>query len=146
MKGKWTWFSGALLSAVIVFGMVAPGLRAWPSPAAGEFKLPFNAKWGIAALQIGDYTYSVDTFSSQGVVSVYRGTTFVGNMPVEFYDDHVKGNNVELLCIRHDGKVTVRALRTSLGTLYFSLPKELKVLLAQQPQLIQTVSVEVKGE
>jgi hypothetical protein len=147
MKGKWTWFSGALLSAVIVFGMVTPGLRAWPSPAAGEFKLPFNAKWGRVALQMGDYTYSVDSFSSQGIVSVYRGTEFVGTMPVEFFDENVsvKGNRFELLCIRHDGKVTVRALRTNVGTLYFSLPKELKMLLAQQPQLIQTVSVEAKG-
>lgn len=148
MKGKWTWFSGALLSAVIVFAMIAPSLRAWPGPAAGEFKLPFNAKWGMVALQTGDYTYSVDSFSSQGIVSVYRGTEFVGTMPVEFFDDNVnvKGSKFELLCIRHDGKVTVRALRTNVGTLYFSLPRELKVLLAQQPQLIEPVSVEVKGE
>lgn len=146
MKSKWTWFSGALLTAVIVVGMMASGLRAWPTPAAGEFQLPFNAKWGVVALSTGDYTYSVSSLSSQGIVSVYRGTQFVGNMPAEFFDERVKGNNFELLCIRHDGKVTVRALRTNVGTMYFSLPKELKVLVAQQPQLIQAVSVEVRGE
>ncbi|MGA9630369.1 MAG: hypothetical protein WA369_09770 [Candidatus Acidiferrales bacterium] len=53
----------------------------------------------------------------------------------------------ELVCIRHDGKVSVRALKLPrVGTFYFALPKDLKALVAQQPQLIETVQVEARGE
>jgi hypothetical protein len=41
----------------------------------------------------------------------------------------------------------VRALRLPhVGTFYFPLAKDLSVLAAQQPQLIETVSVEVSGD
>jgi hypothetical protein len=42
--------------------------------------------------------------------------------------------------------VGVRALRTNHGTFYFALPKDLQVLMTQQPQLIETVPVQVSGE
>jgi len=52
-----------------------------------------------------------------------------------------------LVCIRQHGNVTVRALRLPhVGTFYFSLPKQLTVLVAQQPELIETVSVEVSAD
>jgi hypothetical protein len=34
----------------------------------------------------------------------------------------------------------------SIGTYYFEMPKSLKTLVAQQPQLIETVQVQVSGE
>jgi hypothetical protein len=52
-----------------------------------------------------------------------------------------------LICIRHDGNVSVRALRLpNVGTFYFSLPKDLQTLIARQPELIETVSLEVSGD
>jgi hypothetical protein len=32
------------------------------------------------------------------------------------------------------------------GTFYFSLPKDLRTLIARQPELIETVSVDVSGD
>lgn len=145
MKGNWKWVSGALLTAIIVVGMIAPRIRAGSTAVVGAFKLPFNAKWGQAALPTGDYTFEINNFSSQGLIAVYQGTRSVAVMFPESFDEYRvnKGKDFELLCIRHDGKVAVRALQTDLGTFYFPLPKELKLLLAQQPQLIETVPVQV---
>lgn len=133
------------LSAVIAIGAIVPGLKAGPS-AEGRFKLPFDAEAGKMTLATGNYAFSVDrSAGSYGLVRVYRGTESVGIMvPQELDSFHGQSQNAALLCIRHDGKVTVRALRLpNIGTYYFQMPKNLKTLVAQQPQLIETVPVQV---
>jgi len=146
MKGSWKWLSAIVLSAVVAFGLIASGLQAAPA-AGGRFKLPFAAQWGEAALSTGDYTFLVDHFSSNGMIFVYRGKQAVGILhPQIFESNESHSEKSELVCIRHDGKVAIRALRLpQVGTFYFSLPKDLKVLVAGQPELIETVSVEVSG-
>jgi hypothetical protein len=145
MRASWMRVSGLVLMAVIAFGMIATGLQAGPAPV-GKFKLPFDARLQGIALPTGDYTFSLDHVS--GTVFIYRGNQAVGLVRAQVFDSHEnQSENPALVCIRHDGNVTVRALRLSKGgTFYFSLPKELKALVAQQPQLIQTISVEVRGE
>jgi len=147
MKGSCKWVSGVVLSAVIAFAAIAPGLQASPAASFG-FKLPFDAQWGKIALPTGDYTFSVDHFASNGMITVYRGEQAVATFhPQVFEGRERESKNAELVFIRHDGKVTVRALRfPGFGTFYFSLPKELKVLVAQHPQLIETVSIEANGK
>lgn len=147
MKVSWKRFSGFVLTAAIGLAMMAPGLHAGPA-ARGKFTMPFDAHWGTTTLRTGDYTYSVDHITSNGMIFVYRGSQAVGLMhPQMFNDNDNQSKNPELVCIRHDGIVTVRALRLpNVGTFYFSLPKELKTLVAQQPELIETISVEVSGD
>jgi len=138
---------GVVLTAVVTIMLVAPGLQALPA-VGGKFNLPFDVQWGgKMVLPTGDYKFSVDRLSSNGMISVYRDNQAVGMVLPEVFDSYEKqSKKPELVCVRHDGKVTVRALRLpDIGTFYFSLPKELKVLVAQQPQLIEPVSVEVGG-
>ncbi|HEV3482072.1 MAG TPA: hypothetical protein VGR97_07060 [Candidatus Acidoferrales bacterium] len=136
------------LSAVLAIAAIMPGLQAGPA-MAGRFKLQFDAQVGKTALPMGDYTFSVDRGAgSYGVIFVYREGQALG-MVVPQVLDRYKGQGLspELLCIRHDGKVTVRALRLpEVGTYYFQMPKNLQTLVAQQPQLIETVPVQVSGE
>jgi hypothetical protein len=147
MNGSWRRVSAVVLGTVIAVGAIATGLQARPA-AGGKFRLPFDAQWGIVALPTGDYTFSIDHLTTNGAVLVYRGSHAVGIVRPQILDNHENQNqSPALVCIRHDGTVTVRALRLpNVGTFYFSMPKELKVLVAQQPQLIETVSVEVSGE
>jgi hypothetical protein len=147
MKVSWKCFSGVVLTAVIALAMIAPGLHAGPA-ARGKFTMPFDAHWGRTTLRTGDYTFSVNHITSDGTILVYRGTQAMGIvLPQEFNDRDNQSKNPELVCIRHDGIVTVRALRLPhAGTFYFSLPKELKTLVAQQPELIETISVEVSAD
>ena len=139
--------SGFVLIAVIAIAMIAPGLQAGPALAA-RFKLPFDAHLGKMALPAGDYTFSLDHAAFRGVIRFYRGNQAVGIALAQSYDDQKRqGENPVFVCIRHDGNVTVRALRLPhVGTFYFSLPKQLTVLVAQQPELIETVSVEVSAD
>jgi hypothetical protein len=149
MKGSMKSILGVALGAVLAFGAIAPSLPAGPS-AEGRFKLAFDAQLGEKmALPTGDYTFVIDrSAGSNGTISVYRGNQVVGMaLPQTFDRFENQGEKPVLVCIRHDGKVTVRALRLpNVGTFYFSLPKDLKVIAAQQPQLLETVSIEVSGE
>jgi hypothetical protein len=136
------------LSAVLAIAAIMPGLQAGPA-MAGRFKLQFDAQVGKTALPTGDYTFSVDrTTGSYGVIFVYRDGQALGIVVPQTLDRYKgQGLSPELLCVRHDGKVTVRALRLpNVGTYYFEMPKNLQTLVAQQPQLIETVPVQVSGE
>ena len=139
--------AGVALSAVIVLGMIAPSLWAG-SAAMGEFNLPFNAQWERIGLQTGEYTFSVDHITMDGSVYVYRGNEAMGIVRPEAFDSSKgQSQNPELVLVRHNGKVAVRALSLpGVGTFYFSLPKDLKVLAAQQPQMIETIRVRVNGQ
>jgi hypothetical protein len=148
MKDSWKGILWAALVAVIAIGAMLPGLQAGPSEA-GRFKLSFNMKMGATALPAGDYTFSLDrSTGSYGTIVVYRQGQALGIMVPQTLDRFQgQGENAALLCIRHDGKVTVRALRLPIvGTFYFQVPKELKTLVARQPQLIETVPVQMAGE
>jgi hypothetical protein len=149
MKGSMKSILGVALGAMIALGTIAPSLTAGSS-AEGRFKLAFDAQLGEKmALPTGDYTFVIDrSAGSYGTISVYRGNQVVGMALPQTFDRYEKqGEKPVLVCIRHDGKVTVRALRLpNVGTFYFSLPKDLKAIAAQQPQLLETVSVEVTGE
>jgi hypothetical protein len=148
MKGSSKSILWIALGAVIAIAAIMPGLQAGPA-TTGRFKLPFDAQVGKTALPTGDYTFSVDrSAGSYGVVYVYREGQAMGIAVPQTLDRFEgQGMNAELLCVRHDGKVTVRALRLpNFGTYYFQMPKSMKTLVAQQPQLIETVPVQVSGE
>lgn len=147
MRSAWKWFAATLMAGAIALAAIAPRVHAAPVAAQGQFTLPFEAHWGKVALQTGDYTFSVNHVTMNGEVTLYRGTQAMGIMrPETFEGSGQPGQNPELLCIRHDGKITIRALRLSSGTFYFALPTDLKVLVAQQPQLIETLPIQVSGE
>jgi hypothetical protein len=147
MNGSWRRVSAALIVAVIALGAIATSLQARPA-VGGKFKLPFDAKWGIVALPAGDYTFSIDHLTENGSIFVYRGSHAVGIVrPQGLEGDYSHSQSSALLCIRHDGQVTVRALQLPhVGTFYFPMSKGLNTLVTQQPQLIETVSVQVSGE
>lgn len=143
MRGPWKSIAGVVLGAAIAVAVIAPRLQAGPA-AQDKFTLPFDAQWGKTLLPAGVYTLSVDRLNSNGTVRIARGSQGVGIMLPQLFDyTQNKSKNPELICIRHNGVATVRALRLpQVGTFYFSLPKDLKVLMAQQPQMIESVSLE----
>ena len=148
MKGSRIRILWVAFYAVIAIGAIVPGLQAGPS-SVGKFTLPFDAQWAGTALTTGDYSISVDrSFGSYGAIVVHRGSEVVAMALPQMLNNHEnQTQNAALLCVRHDGMVTVRALRLpNVGTYYFAMPKNLQTLVAQQPQLIETVPVQVSGE
>jgi hypothetical protein len=127
--------------------MSLPKLQAGTA-ALGKFNLPFDASMGNVALPTGDYSFSVSQLAIDGKVFIYQGTKAVVLLRAQMFDPYEsQGEKPTLIFIRHNGNATLRALRfPKTGTFYFSLPKELNNLVARQPQLIETVSVEVSGD
>jgi hypothetical protein len=133
-------------TAVIAITMLAPALRAELSNV-GRFKLPFDAELGKTALPTGDYTFSLDrSAGSYGTIVIYRDNEALAMAVPETLDRYDRqGVHPELLFVRHDGRVILRALRMpTLGTFYFSVPKDLKKFVEEEPQLIETVPVQMK--
>lgn len=147
MKSPWKSVSGFVLSAVVALVMMAPSVQAGPA-AQDRFTLPFDAQWGKVTLPIGSYTLSIDRLGLNGKVLISQGSKGIEMvLPQSFDYTQNQSKKAELVCIRHDGVVTVRALRLpEVGTFYFALPKNLATMMAEQPQMVETVSVEVSGE
>jgi hypothetical protein len=144
MKGPWIKVLGAVLVAVTACAVIAPRLQA-TTAVQGKFTLPFDAKWGKVSLHAGDYKVAINNYSSMATVVISQSGRNVGiTLPEVFDYTENKSKTAELVCIRHNGIVTVRELRLpQVGTYYFPLPKELKVMAAQQPQMIETVSLQL---
>jgi hypothetical protein len=147
MKVCWKKAAWVALVAAVVFGGVAAKLQARPA-TMGKFTLPFDAQWGMVSLPAGDYAFAVDHMTPNGTIFVYRGAEAVGIVrPQDLENGGDPSAAGQLLCMRHDGKYTVRALALpEVGTFYFALPTDLNTLVAQQPQLVETVSIQVSGE
>jgi hypothetical protein len=147
MKLSWKKVLGPALLAVVMFGVAAATLQARPA-SRGHFVLPYDVEWGTVSLPAGDYTFAIDHVTSSGTILLYRGTQAVGMVRSQVLDSDASQNkSSELLCVRHDGKVSVRALELpEVGTFYFALPKGMSTLVAKQPELMEAISVQVSGE
>jgi hypothetical protein len=143
MKNSWRAASKLALGAVIALVLV-PALHA--GPTAGKFSLPFDAQWGSLVLPTDSYTFSLADFASRGTVLVYRQGQPLGYVRAQFEPKLDQSNDFKLVCVRHDGRVIVRELRTARGTFYFEVPKEFKTFVAKQTQPDGTVSVAITGE
>jgi len=151
-----TLFAFALAATVLSVGS---GFSMDPTRVSGSFTLPFEAHWGKANLPAGKYTFEA-VGNGLPLISV-RGeakgspTSFV---VVAMHDAIPSANASELVCIRQGNTRTVRSLiLANLGeVLYFAIPKNVRMyahngnakthqLLAQGPELIQRVPVELAG-
>ena len=147
MKGSWKNIAAFAVAVAIAFGMSLPASHA-QSMTRGKFQLPFDAKLDKIALPTGDYTFAVDHLGLNSIVRIYQGTSVVAMAhPQSFSSYDNQGEKPVLVFVRHDGNASLRALRfPRSGTFYFPLSKELKVLSAKQPQLIETITVQVSGD
>ena len=143
-KSMFQMISRLALVAFLGLAIVGPGAGA-QTESAGKFSLPFAARWGGISLGAGDYTFRVEDLS---VVRVWQGQRELGMVLLQSYDRvNGRNENASLICIRHDGTCAVRALTTpELGTFYFAVPKDARVLVAQQPELLQSVAIQVAGK
>lgn len=144
-KGLFQTISRLALIAFLAVAILTPSIGAQMQASyRGQFTLPFDAKWGGIALRPGDYQFSVVGFST---VHVRQGQKDLGTVLLQSYDTSKdKGENPSLICIRHDATCAVRELELPrLGTFYFAVPKGQKALVAQQPELLQRVPIQMTG-
>jgi hypothetical protein len=146
MKSSWKKLATLVFVFALALGMSLPKSQAAAS-AAGRFKLPFAANLGDISLSAGDYTYSVEQMSNSGLITIYHDRQALGMLRAQSFssfDD--KSQYPVLVFVRHDGNAILHAFRLpGNGTFYFALPKEMKTLIAQQPQLVETIQVQASG-
>jgi len=123
MKGKWTWFSGALLGAVIVFSMLAPAANA-QSYNNGKFDLPFEAHWGGAVLSPGHYMFKITSNDVNPVVIVRNADThkFVAYERVDFQEKTTSGKSALLIGTKNGQQVIHSVRIAELGEVFVCDP------------------------
>lgn len=153
-----TLFAFALAATVLAVGSAFAQMNT--TKAQGTFTLPFEAHWGSATLPAGNYTFKE---VAGGLPLIEVRNEAKGSTPafviIAAHDASQDNNSSELVCIRLRNAGIVRSIvLTSLGeTLYFKIPKNVRMyahnssaktrtLLAQGPELIQRVPVEVAGQ
>jgi hypothetical protein len=146
MRVSWKKILGCTFVLAVAVAMALPGLQAGPI-AGGKFKLPFDAKLGAVTLPTGEYTFAVDHASFNSSVYIYQDGRGRGIVRPQSFNGQLSHNEgAVLVCVRHDGNTAVRALKLpEIGTYYFELPKDMKTLVAEQPQLLETITVEATG-
>ena len=129
--------------ALIVIGFAAP-LALGQSVYVGKFTAPYELRWGRAVLAPGQYTFTVDHYSTNATVGIRKDNQWVAEY---IFDrggyDRKKIDHSELVLVRSAGNYRVRALRLA-GldlTLEYGVPKAEKALVAQAPELLMRIPV-----
>ncbi len=115
--------------------------------AKGEFDLPCPAKWGLADLPAGHYTFVLDSTAKQGKL-ILRGAKSAPIIHASVVDDHDPVDRNELIMIRSGKTGYVYALRLAeLGvTLRYSMPRYAKFYSENKPQLFQRAPITISGK
>jgi len=69
---------------LLVLGVLVAAFNAKPASAQivrGKFTLPFTARWSLATLPAGDYSFTLDKSSADGMVTVNRGKRTMAMIP-----------------------------------------------------------------
>ena len=137
---------------ILLLAVLAAGLSASLASAQeyeGKFTLPFEARWGLAVLPAGDYSFRVNASQMPYVVSVSQGLRHVALIIADggASKAEVAGSSA-LIAVRSAGSYRIRALQLEeVGVvLEYMPPKAERQILAQQPVLFQRVPVIAAGK
>lgn len=115
--------------------------------AKGEFDLPCHAKWGLADLPAGHYTFVLDSTAKQGKL-ILRGEKTAPIIRAAVIDDHDPVDRNELILVRSGRTGYVYALRLAdLGiTLRYAMPRNARFYSENKPQLFQRAPITISGK
>jgi hypothetical protein len=136
------------LLGALTLGLLGPCFGTGTANAqglTGKFTLPYEARWGLANLQPGDYSFKMDK-APCGSLRVFRGTKAVALIYAQAFNEKTSGRDV--LTVVNDGTAsTVRELiLPSAGLILYYAPHRPKHGSAQEEQQVgQTLPVAVTG-
>jgi hypothetical protein len=109
----------------------------------GKFTLPFEARWGLATLQAGDYSFKLDR-APGGSLHLYRGTKSVAIVYAQSFDQKASGHDA-LMVVRDNVAATVREMTLpSAGlVLYYAPHKPKPGSVQEERQAKQAIPVAV---
>jgi hypothetical protein len=132
---------------ILLLAVLAAGLSASLASAQeyeGKFTLPFEARWGMAVLPAGDYSFRVDPSQNPCIGLVRQGTRGVAFVMADggAGKGEVAGSSA-LIAVASAGSYRIRALRLAQAgvVLEYSPPKAERPILAEQLVLLQRVAL-----
>jgi len=111
----------------------------------GNFTLPFAAQWGGLALPAGDYSFTADSLTASGFVTIQHEGQYLGRVMVAGVSYDTPYNDNELIAIPIGQIYRVSMLR--LGhecVISFTIPKrerEQMTAAMQKPVLARVIAV-----
>jgi len=143
--------SGVVRSLILALAGVClfAGIASAQAPAAkGQFTLPFEAKWGMATLPAGDYTFTFDSTTLPALVKIETGGRYVAFVMTQGTEKADASKESELIVTRSGGQARIRVLHLAeLGTDFqYSAPKSERREMASAPQLIERVPITFNGK
>ncbi len=147
MKTRSRWPGWAVLGALAVCFAAGTAGASGPAIYRGKFTLTREARWGLATLPAGDYSFTLDSQSLGGIVTVQGENQSVMIM-LKASDETNSTTQSALVLIRSNGSARVVSMHLAeLGkNFYFAVPKAEQQVLTQGPELIQRVPIAVAGK
>lgn len=113
----------------LALALALSSMGAQPASAqtlTGKFILPFEAHWGTAILEPGEYNFQLDHMAATGKILLMRGQTKVAQIITQGMDKAEIGRD-SLYVTRSSGIASIRELRVKDSNLVFryapTLPK-----------------------
>lgn len=104
----------------------------------GTFTLPVEARWGMAVLPPGNYSFTLDSSGAERLITNFQSESGQdeGSVLPRGVTDQQTLDHSELLLVRTGENYTIRALRLApVGlTVYYSMPKNAPQQMVQAPQ------------
>ena len=99
----------------------------------GKFTLPFDARWGLATLQAGDYSFKLDR-AMGSALQLYRGTRTVALIYAQSFDQKASGH-VALIVAVDSTTPTIREMTLpGAGIILYYAPHNFRRGSAQEEQ------------
>jgi hypothetical protein len=97
------------LATVALLAICFNAGRANAQVVAGKFTLPFEAHWGPATLPPGDYSFTLDKATFDGMITLFRGANAVALISCQGGEDKTFGRS-ELVVVRNSAGRSIREL------------------------------------
>jgi hypothetical protein len=137
-----------LLLSFLTLALLGVCLSAGPANAqgfTGKFTLPFEARWGLATLPAGEYSFSLEA-KPGGLLKVVRGTRTVALVYAHGWDQKSSARNA-LMVVKEGGASIVRevTLRDIALVLYYAPHKVPRGSAQEERQVAQVIPISAAG-
>lgn len=140
--------NGIVRSVVLALAgtLVLAGLAS-AQTAAGKFTLPYEARWGLATLPPGDYSFKLDQAQSFGRLQLCRGGKNVAMIRAQSYSTESSGSSA-LTVVRASAGNTVSDLSLpDIGVvLHYAPHKSGRASAEQEREIAQKLPVDTSGK
>jgi hypothetical protein len=133
---------GSLLAICFNAGLANAQMQ---KSASGKFSMPFEARWGLATLPAGEYTFTLEGTGIGATVRVYRGPECVAKILSQSYDQ-ASSRPAALIVIENSTGNTVSDLRLpGIGLVFHYASQNTSSGVAKR-ELAQVVPVNTTGK